>query len=117
MTKNVIWTVEATIKDGQREAFDGVMKDLIEASRQEEGTMNYEWTLGADQTTLHVYERYRDADAATAHLATWGAHAERFLAAAEINRFVVFSPLSSELREAVQGLNPVYMTPFGGFAK
>lgn len=117
MSDNVIWTVEAKIKDGQRNAFDTVMKDLIRGSQKEEGTLNYEWTLGDDQATVHVYERYRDANAATAHLGTWGAHADRFLAAADITRFVVFSALTPALKEAVAGLSPVYMTPFGGFAK
>ncbi|MCH9681337.1 MAG: antibiotic biosynthesis monooxygenase [Deltaproteobacteria bacterium] len=117
MSNNVIWTVEAKIRPGQREAFDAVMHDLIAASQQEAGTINYEWTLGADETTVHVYERYADADAATAHLGTWGPNAERFAAAAEVTRFVVFSELTPALRDAVAGLQPVYMTPFGGFAK
>ena len=117
MNENVIWTVEARIKDGQREAFDTVMRTLIEATRKEEGTLNYEWTIGTDGATVHVYERYKNAEAATAHLGTWGKNAEHFLAAADITRFVVFSGLTPALKEAVGGLNPTYMTPFGGFAK
>ena len=117
MSENIIWTVEAKIKDGQQDAFHTVMHTLVEASRKEEGTMHYEWTIGEDAATVHVYERYKDAKAATAHLGTWGQNAEKFLAAADITRFVVFSPLTPALREAVAGLNPVYMKPFGGFAK
>ena len=117
MSENVIWTVEATIKEGQRAAFDAVMRDLVEASQKEEGTLNYEWTIGADGASVHVYERYKDADAATAHLSTWGPRAERFMAAAEVTRFSVFSNLTPALQDAVAGLQPVYMKPFGGFAK
>ena len=117
MSEHIIWVVDATIKDGQREAFDAVMRDLIEASQKEEGTLNYEWTIADDQATFSVYERYKDAEAAMSHLGTFGAHAERFLAAADVTRFVVHSHLTPELKQGVAVLQPIYMTPFGGFAK
>lgn len=117
MSENIIWTVDGKIKDGERAAFDAVMHDLIEASSKEAGTMHYEWYIAEDQTSIHVYERYQDAAAAMAHLGTFGAHAERFLAAVEVTGFVVYSKLTPELEEGVAVLNPVSMTPFGGFVK
>lgn len=111
MSENIIWTVDGKIKNGQREAFDAVMHDLIEASSKEEGT------FAEDQCSFHVYERYQNAASAMAHLGTFGAHAEHFLAAADVTRFVVYSSLTPELSAGVEGLNPVYMTPFGGFVK
>lgn len=117
MSENIIWTVEGTIKDGEREAFDAVMRDMIGAVEKEEGTLNYEWTLGGDGKSLHVYERYKDVAATTAHLGTFATYAERFMAAVDLKRFVVFSELTPELKEAVAGLSPIYMSRIGGFAR
>lgn len=117
MSENIIWTVEGTIKDGQREALEALMREMVEAVDKEPGTLNYQWTLGEDGKSLHIYERYRDADATTAHLGSWATFADRFMAAVDITRFVVFTELTPELKEAVAGLSPIYMTPIGGFAK
>ena len=117
MSENIIWTVEGKIKDGERETLEALMREMVETVQKEEGTLNYEWTIAEDGTTLHVYERYKDADAAATHLPTWGTFADRFMAAVDITRFVVFSNLTPALKEAVGGLNPIYMTPIGGFAR
>ena len=117
MSGNVIWTVEGTIKVAEREAFEALMHEMVETVRKEPGTLNYEWTLAQDGRSLHVYERYKEADATTAHLATWATFADRFMAVVDVTRFVVFSNLTPELKEAVSGLSPIYMTPIGGFAK
>ena len=53
MSKNIIYTVEAKIKDGKREAFDKVMSELIEATQKEKGALNYEWSIGEDSSSVH----------------------------------------------------------------
>ncbi|WNJ19353.1 antibiotic biosynthesis monooxygenase [Pontibacter sp. G13] len=117
MSDNIIWTVAGRIKDGQRPAFDALMEEMVETVRKEPGTINYEWTIGQDNRTLQVYERYKDAQAAETHLPTWGSFSGRFTEVVDITGFVVYCDLPDNLREAVAGLNPVYMTPIGGFAK
>ena len=117
MSENVIWTVEGTIKTGQREELLALMREMIASVEAEAGTLNYEWTLGADGSSLHVYERYRDDAAVVAHLGTWARFAGRFTANVEITRFVVFSELSPALRETVAVMNPIYMRPIGGITR
>ena len=117
MNENVIWTVEGVIKDGQRTALETLMKEMVETVQPEPGTTHYEWTLGQDGKSLHVYERYANAEATRAHLVTWGKFAERFMALVEVTCFTVFSDLTDDLKEAVAGLDPVYMAPIGGFSK
>ncbi len=117
MSKNIIWTVEGTIKEGQFEDLTSLMEEMVETVQKEPGTLNYEWTLGDDGESLHVYERYRDVDATIAHLSTWAIFADRFTSVVDITRFVVFSELPSSLQDAVGGLKPIYMKPIGGFAK
>ncbi|MEM6802515.1 MAG: antibiotic biosynthesis monooxygenase [Bacteroidota bacterium] len=117
MNSNIIWTVEGTVKDGQKDAIVALMKEMLVLVEQETGTLNYEWTLSEDAKNLHVYERYKDVEATFAHLGTWAKFAERFTAIVDIDRFTIFSNTSPELREAVAGLQPIYMAPIGGFAR
>lgn len=115
MSKNVIWAVEGSIKEGQRAALNTVMHDMIEVTSKEVGSLNYEWTLAEDGSTIHIYERYADEAAAKAHLTTWGKNAARFIAAVDISRVVIYSSVSEELKASFAGA--VMMTPIGGFAK
>ena len=117
MSANIIWTIDCTIRDGQRDALEALMHDMVESASQEPGTLNYEWSLAEDGKSLHVYERYRDVAATRAHLGSWASFADRFSAAVDIKRFVVFSDLPQELRDAVAGLSPIYMTRIGGFVR
>ena len=115
MKENIIWTVEGRIREGKQEAFEAVMQDMIAAVKEEEGSLNYEWTLGKDGKSLHVYERYRDVEAAKAHLVTWSRFAGTFMAAVEITRITVFSDLPPELKAGFSGA--VFMKPIGGCVK
>lgn len=81
----------------------------------EEGSLNYEWTLGEDGSCLHVYERYRDEQAAKLHLGTWSQNAARFMAAVDISQIIIYSAISAELKAAFPGAK--FMTPIGGFKK
>ncbi|MEM8999497.1 MAG: antibiotic biosynthesis monooxygenase family protein [Bacteroidota bacterium] len=114
---NVIWTLEGTIKDGQKEVLETLMQEMVGTVSKEPGTLHYEWTLAADGKSLHVYERYADEAATMAHLGTWSTFAERFMQAVTVTRFVVFSELPQKLKDAVAGLGPIYMKPIGGFAR
>ena len=117
MNENIIWTVEGKIKEGQTQDMKNLMTEMLVLVNQEEGTLNYQWTLGEDNRSLQVYERYKDVQATFAHLGTWSKFAGRFTEIVEITRFSIFTDVTPELKEAVAGLNPVYMKPIGGFAR
>ncbi len=117
MSENIIWTVEGKIKKEQRADYQALMNEMVTEVQKEAGTINYEWTIAQDGETVHVYERYLNAEEAVKHLSTWAKFAERYLGLTQVTKFVVFSNLTPELKEAVAGLNPVYMAPIGGFAK
>lgn len=87
----------------------------VEASESQ--TTHYEWSLSADESRLVNYERFEDSAAAMAHLAAFGAVAERFMAAVTPTRFVVFGSPSDELKSAAAAFNPEYLAPIGGFAR
>ncbi len=118
MTDAVHWMLAATIKDGQQENFKTVMHDMVESTRNEPGTHNYEWFVGGDGKTVNVYERYADSAAVMAHITTFGEKfAERLLAVVEPTGFVVYGNPSDDVRAALAGFGAVHMGQVAGFAR
>ena len=46
----VYFLLELEIRSGQSEAFEALMNELVASSRDEPGTLNYEWNTDADRT-------------------------------------------------------------------
>jgi quinol monooxygenase YgiN len=92
---------------------------VVEATQvNEPNTLNYEWAITEDGQSCHLYERYTDSAAAMTHLKAFGEKfAERLMAAVEVTRLVVYGKPNNEVKEALDGINTVFMTPFGGFAR
>ena len=98
--------------------FKKIVGQLIAAAKNEAGTLAYEFSIDADQSIVHIFERYRNSDAIVSHVTqTFGPFAERFLAAAQVRSFVVYGTPSTEVREVLAGFKPTYMTPFNGFTR
>ena len=116
MFENIGWIVEAKIKDGQLAAFKAIMNEIVEETLREDGTLNYQYYV-SDGGDVLVYERFRDVDAAHIHIGTWNKYAERWVAAAEPTRMVHLGNLPEDLRAQHAALSPLWLKPFGGFAK
>lgn len=116
MFENVGWIVEAKIREGQREAFEEVMKEIIAESEKEPGTLNYQYYVSDDGDVL-VYERFEDVDSAHAHVDNWDNYAERWAEAAEPTRMVHLGDVPADLRKRHASLSPLWLKPFGGFAR
>ena len=93
------------------------MKDMVEAVQAEPGTTHYEWFIGDDQKTCHIYERYADSRAVLTHLESFGRFAERLLSAIEVNRVVLFGEASAEVRKGLAAFDPMHMVQIGGFSR
>jgi len=115
MSEQISWLLEVAIHPGKLDAFRAVAADLIAATEKEPGTLSYEWSLNADQTACHIFERYRNTEALLAHMNTFGPHAERFFAAAQPERFHVYGAPSDAVKAALADLHPVYCASIGGF--
>jgi len=114
----ISWVVTCAVQPGQLADFKKIIGQLVAAASKEPGTLAYEFSIDDDQSTVHVCERYRDSASVVSHVAnTFGPFAERFLAVAEVSRFVVYGTPSSEAREVLSGFKPVYMTRFDGFTR
>lgn len=119
MGNHVYWLLDLKIKEGELENFRTLMKEMVEATKANEpGTLNYEWTISSDNTSIHLYERYADSAATMKHLGSFMKNfAGRFMACVEPKSFVVYGQPSEEVKGALRQMGAVFMNPFGGFAR
>ena len=119
MSTNVYWVLELTIKTGEFEKFQDLMTEMVASTETNEpNTLNYERPLSNDNKTCFIYERYTDSEAVLTHLGAFGEKfAERFMAILDATRFVVYGNPSDQVREAVSGFKPIFMSPAGGFTR
>ena len=105
------------VRDGQVDAFRSVMKEMVAATKNEPGTLVYEWFLTADGKTCHINEHFRDTAAHAAHGEGFNKFAERFLACVEVKEMTVFGDPEDAARERLAGLKPEYIGAIGGFRR
>lgn len=63
MFENIGWIVEAKLKDGKRDEFEAVMKEIVAETQKETGTLNYQYYISDDGDVM-VYERFQDVESA-----------------------------------------------------
>jgi quinol monooxygenase YgiN len=119
MANDVSWMLELTVQPGRTEDFKALMKEMVDAAHgREPDTLAYEWSLSADGTTCHLFERYKDSDAAMVHLGNFGEKfATRFFEILQPTSFVVYGSPSAQVKETLAPFNPEYMQSVGGFAR
>lgn len=119
MADKVHWLLEVTVKDHQLQNLKDLIVEMSDgAQAREPGTLDYLWMVSADGATAHVYERYKDSDAALTHLASFNQHfAQRFLTMVDPVRFTVYGNPTDELKQALAGFKPIYLPQVGGFAR
>jgi quinol monooxygenase YgiN len=118
-SEELYWIVTLQVKPDQLADFKKVVAPLVAATQQEPGTLEYEYNVGADQSTIDIFERYRDSNAAVAHVTqTFGPKFSKpFLALAKPTRLIVYGTPSAEAKKVLAPFNPVYMTPIDGFTR
>ncbi|MCP4315131.1 MAG: hypothetical protein GY789_03645 [Hyphomicrobiales bacterium] len=82
------------------------------------GTLGYQWSISDDGSHGQVHERYRDSEAALAHLASFNKNfAARLMELVNPAGMVVFGTPSAALKKELEGAGPVNMLPAGGFVR
>ncbi|MDB4907998.1 MAG: antibiotic biosynthesis monooxygenase [Gemmatimonadetes bacterium] len=116
---HVAWMFELAVIDGQRAAFDALIAEMVEATEQNEpGTLEYEYYLGDDGRRCHLWERYRDSDAAMIHLATFGQRfMERFFTVLAPERMTLYGAPDERVRAALGDMSPPVMVRKAGFSR
>lgn len=118
MSSPVSWNLRLSVHDGKLDDARTLMGEMVAATRNEPGTVGYEWFLSNDGTTCHIHERYADSEAAIAHLQNFGANfAERFLQCFGVQGLVVYGEPSDAARGIMDGFGAEYLGTFGGFSR
>jgi quinol monooxygenase YgiN len=95
-----------------------ILDPIGAATAKEAGSMEYEYEISPDKTTIVSVERFQNSAAALVHVnQTFPPFAKQFLAALKPVRFLVFGMPDAAVRKAIAGSHPVYMTPIAGFTK
>jgi quinol monooxygenase YgiN len=117
MAEGVFWTFELTVSPERLAEVKALLETMVSSIKSSEPeTLNYEWSIDTAHTTIHVYERYRGSSAAVSHLASFRAKfADRLFQIVKRGRVVVYGSPDTQLKSALASLNPVYMSPLGGF--
>ena len=80
--------------------------------------MAYEWTISSDEKICHIHERYSNSEATVNHLKSFiESYANRLMMTGDATRFEVYGNPSAEAKNILDGFQPVYMTPIGGFIR
>ena len=118
MAEAVSWLVELEVNSDCLDAFRTLTSEMVEATISEPGTLIYERFISLDGAVVHLYERYRDAAAALAHLRAFqDVFADRFLALVDRKQVFVYGDVSIELRAVLDRLRPAYFHYLNGFAR
>jgi quinol monooxygenase YgiN len=116
MSEEIYWLVTCVVKPGKFEDFKKTVKPLVAATKAEEGSQAYDYSVNDDETLVLIYESYRDSAAIVSHVTTvFAPFADAFFESVDITKLVVFGDPSPEAREILAGLGAEYMTPFEGF--
>ncbi len=113
---SVYWILSAKVKDGERESFDAVKNELIEATSNEEGCLNYEWSEGAEGE-IHVLERFADSAAAMTHMGNFGPFAGRFMGCLDVTGWTIYGDADETVTKALAPMGAVHYTSIGGFSR
>jgi quinol monooxygenase YgiN len=118
MVDDLYWVFTLNVKLGKFSEFRSLVADIVAASHEEPGTLAYQYSVSADETTVHIFERYRDSDAFVVHVEqTFARYAARFVQLVTITSLVVYGDPNASARKALDNFNATYMTLFDGFAR
>ena len=117
MTDETVCIYHLTLDPANFETFKELVGRIVSATRQEPGTLSYEYSVNADRTAAHIVERYRTSDLLGHVKDTFAPFAERFLELVTIEKLFVYGSVTPGIRETLDGFGAVYMTSFDGFTR
>jgi quinol monooxygenase YgiN len=116
-SEEVFWVVALKINPGQEAKFKELSALLIESTKAEPGALNYEWSLGEDGQTCHIYERYASSAAAKVHLERNAPLVSQIPTLATRLGFTIYGAPSDEVKELLSSRGAAIMKPLGGFGR
>ncbi len=118
MHNEIYWILTLSVKPGLFQEFRKLVAEIVADTTNEPDALAYEYSVSADQSVVHVFERYRDAAAVVKHMdQTFALHADLFLSLATPTALVVYGAADERVRAKLDALRPAYMTVFNGFSR
>jgi quinol monooxygenase YgiN len=119
MEGQVSWIIECAVKPGQLDTLKALLlNEMVTGTNTEPKTLNYEWYISDDGSTVHGFEKYADSEAMITHVSgfmeKW---AQRFLACVDVTQFNIYGDPSPAARELLAGFGGTYLGPLGGFSR
>ncbi len=116
MRDEIYWVVTAALQPENYDAFTEAITPLVAATREEPGSIAYDYSVSSDHTVVHIYESYRDSAAVVTHVEdTFSRFAEAFGRYVTIDGFVVYGWPDEKAKKILDGFGSTYMTPFLGY--
>jgi quinol monooxygenase YgiN len=105
------------VKPSEFPEFKALIAQIVAATKEEPGTLVYEYSVNEDSSTAHILERY-NADAVVSHVDnTFAPFGKRFLELCSVTSLTVYGTPDAEIRKRLDPFGAVYMTPFDGFGR
>jgi len=115
-TDDVYWTLSLELNEGQDDAFNALMGEMVAATKDEAGSKGYEWFRSGN--TVHINERYETNADAGIHLGSFGENfAERFLSILTPTGLQVYGPAEGGVREGLTGFGATFFEQVGGYER
>lgn len=115
-TNDISWALTVELAEGQDEAFNALMAEMVTATNAETGAKGYEWHRAGN--TIQIIERYETNADAGIHLGNFGENfAERFLAILTPTGLQVYGPAEGGVREGLAGFGATFYEQVGGFER
>ena len=118
MREEIYWLVTCVVKPGKFAGFTEAIVPLVAATKAEEGSLAYDYSVNEDETLVHIFEAYRDSAAVVSHVTeVFPLYAEGFLAGVDITGFLTFGTPDPAAKEILDSFGSTYMRPFEGFTR
>jgi autoinducer 2-degrading protein len=113
VSNNIFVVAENNIHDGHLDNLKSLLGEMFDAvERSEPGTLNYEWFITDDGTSVHVCERYADSEAFLQHLGNLRQnYAEQLFACLAPTKIMIYRNPNDAVREIFVNFPTTYISP------
>lgn len=116
MRDEIYWVVDCTVRPGKFTEYKKIVKDIVAATKLEDGSVAYDYSVNADETKVQIFECYKNSEAIAYHVTnTFAPFADAFLDCVSIDGFVVYGKVEGQAKEILDGFGSQYFMPFEGF--
>ncbi len=112
----VYFLVELTVREGQFEEFEQIVRQMTDGTAQEKGALGYEWFVSGDRRKCRLLETYGNQAAVNAHIAGPVVQqlVPKLLGVANLDRFEVYGSPDEQASAALRAFGAEIYPAFAG---